>query len=531
MTACLRRESPFRESVRVAAALSLLCACASEPSNAPSPEPREEWIAGDATTSVADAPAAAPTRSGGAATSSGGGAYVADEPRSDRADAVDSMLRPPWRDPVKEKSYLIPAMDIVGFEFLLNQFDRRYVDHSVYASGTGSIRRNLHRGWIIDKDPFSENQFGHPYSGSIYHGFARSAGLSYWEALGYDFGGSALWEIAGETGPASLNDQINTTFAGSFLGEALFRTANLILGGDGKPGVGRQAAAALVSPSSAFNRYAWDDQFAGVYPSHDPATFYWLGVGVGRNTTITDLGVLTNARRDRVQAAFSLDYGLPGKRDYTYDRPFDYFHFEGSTTANANAFPENLSVRGLLYGTSYEPNRDCDGVWGLYGTYDYFSPEIFKASSTGLGVGTTVQCPLSQKFTLQGSIVAGGGFTAAGTTSHTQTDREYHYGFGPQGLVALRMIYDDRAMLDFTTNDYVLAGGAGSTGTSGTENVLRAQIALTIRVYDHHAVGIQFVEARRDPTFAGLPNPRQSVGELSIFYTFLGDSDFGVVRK
>ena len=36
------------------------------------------------------------------------------------------------------------------------------------------------------------NQLGHPYQGSMYHGFARSAGFNYWESAGYTFAGSAI---------------------------------------------------------------------------------------------------------------------------------------------------------------------------------------------------------------------------------------------------------------------------------------------------------------------------------------------------
>ena len=123
-------------------------------------------------------------------------------------------------DKQANKSYLIPAVEIVGFDFLLNQFNRRYSGISDYDSNLNTIRHNLHSSWVDDKDPFSINQLGHPYQGSIYHGFARSAGLNYWESLGYTLAGSAFWEIAGEKVPPSKNDMISTGFGGSFLGEA-----------------------------------------------------------------------------------------------------------------------------------------------------------------------------------------------------------------------------------------------------------------------------------------------------------------------
>ena len=70
----------------------------------------------------------------------------------------------------------------------------------------------------------------------MYHGFARSAGFNYWEALGNTFAGSALWEIAGEKTPPSRNDQIASGIGGTFLGEALFRMSNLLLErGEGVP--------------------------------------------------------------------------------------------------------------------------------------------------------------------------------------------------------------------------------------------------------------------------------------------------------
>ena len=57
-----------------------------------------------------------------------------------------------------------------------------------------------HRARLIFHNPFAVNPFMHPYQGSVYFGLARSTGLDYWESLGYTFGGSLLWEIAGETG-------------------------------------------------------------------------------------------------------------------------------------------------------------------------------------------------------------------------------------------------------------------------------------------------------------------------------------------
>jgi hypothetical protein len=43
----------------------------------------------------------------------------------------------------------------------------------------------IHGPWTLDNDPFSMNMIMHPYMGSFNYGFARSAGLNFWESFGY----------------------------------------------------------------------------------------------------------------------------------------------------------------------------------------------------------------------------------------------------------------------------------------------------------------------------------------------------------
>src|SRR5436190_9359303 len=96
-------------------------------------------------------------------------------------------------------SYQIPAYEIVGFDILLNRYNRYFGNGKRdYAVSFSSVRKNLSGGWGTDQDPFKTNQLGHPYQGSMYHGFARSAGLNYWQSFGYALAGSLAWEVAGE---------------------------------------------------------------------------------------------------------------------------------------------------------------------------------------------------------------------------------------------------------------------------------------------------------------------------------------------
>lgn len=428
------------------------------------------------------------------------------------------------------RSFLIPAVDILGFEILLNQYDRHFdAEADAYQSDASSIKRNLKHGWVIDDDPFATNQFLHPYAGSMYHGFARSAGLGYWESLAYDFGGSALWEIAGETVPPSLNDQITTTLGGSFLGEALFRMASFTLEGGGTdPGFARRTLALLVSPATGINRLAYGDRFDAVYQSHGPATFARAGIGVRRNEKLSEVSSLGDLQRDEVVADVVMDYGLPGKPGYEYDRPFDYFHFEVTAVSSTSALPEDVMIRGLLFGSRYEVDQALSGVWGLYGGYDYISPEVFSVSSTSLSVGTTGQWRIADAMVLQATCLAGIGWAAAGTIADASVDRTYHYGVSPQGLAALRLVFGETAALDLTGRNYYIDPW-GNGGRTDSETILRGKVALTARVYGRHCLGVQYIASSRDATFSNGTDTYQSIGALSVFYTIISDTGFGAV--
>jgi hypothetical protein len=434
------------------------------------------------------------------------------------------------------KSYLVPALEIGGFLLGLNLVDRYLVDHETYGSDGRSIWKNLTGPQVIDKDPFSVNQLGHPYQGSMYHGFARSAGLSYWESVPYALGGSFLWETAGETTPSSINDHVASGVGGTFVGEALFRLASLVLEGGGeKPGLWRELVAAALSPPTGFNRLVFGDRFDAVFPSRDPAIFARIRLGATLTTSTNNAGLTEDVRRQEGSLDLSLTYGLPGQPGYRYTRPFDYFHTELTVVPNANSLGnviENALVRGLLVGTTYEGGEELRGVWGLMGSYDYLSPQIFRVSTTAVSLGTVAQWWLSRGVALQWTALGGLGFGAAGTVSDKE-ERDYHYGLIPQTSLGLRTIFGDRVMLEAAARQYYVAGTGSSGGVTtthfGQEIILRAGVGVTVRVYGPHAIGLYYLRSSRDAEVAG-GDRHQHVETVSLAYNFLGHDRFGAVE-
>jgi hypothetical protein len=211
------------------------------------------------------------------------------------------------------KSYLIPVGEIIAFDVLVNLFNRYLTDSPDYSANFSSLKENLTGKWVYDIDPFSINQFGHPYQGSWYHGLARSAGHGYWTSAAYTILGSALWEVAGETTSPSINDQFTTGFGGSFLGEPLFRMASLLLesGDGGEPGFWRELGAAAISHPTGVNRLAFGDRFDGVFQSYNPAVYTRLALGVNINSSVSsNVNVNTDPEGEAVPQSYKTGEGI-----------------------------------------------------------------------------------------------------------------------------------------------------------------------------------------------------------------------------
>ena len=388
------------------------------------------------------------------------------------------------------KSYVLPAIEIVAMDAAVNLAGRLMLEPATYEVTPTSIRRNLRGPWVFDDDPFEINQFLHPYQGAMYHGIARSNGLGYWPSMAYTFTASALWEIAGETTPPSRNDQIASGVAGSFLGEPLFRISRLLLErADDGPGIWRTLGSVLASPPTGLNHMMVGNPEGSI--ETDAVPFSDIRVQIG-----------TSARRSHV--ALSMDHGYPGNGAYGHERPFDYFRIESRLS---NDGLEQLTTRGLVVGTDYGAGR-LSGLWGLYGTYDYFAPEDFQFSSTGVSVGTTLQTRIIESLVVQGSGLVGAGYAAS--QSGDTDRRDYRYGAAPQALANLRLIAGRRAALDLTAREYFVERNLVSVRDA----------SLAVRLYRRHGVGVTY-------QLAGLgANDRSAVG---VFYTFLGSGGFGAV--
>ena len=189
---------------------------------------------------------------------------------------------------------------------------------------------------------------------------------------------------------------------------------------------------------------------------------------------------------------------------------------------------KTFMIRGLLLGTDYGDGDAFQGIWGLYGGYDYIAPNIFRVSSTSVSLGTTFQSWVSQRVAVQGSLLGGLGFAAAGSTTAVG-QRDYHYGLAPQGLAALRLILGHRAMLDLTDR-YFDVTGSGGGDPQGREVINRLNMGFTLRIFGSHGIGIQYITSTRLAKYPDQPNSHQSTGTVALVYTLLSGHGFGAAN-
>ena len=305
--------------------------------------------------------------------------------------ARDTLAPSPHEAISGRRRYVLPAIEIVSFLTILNLYDRvayagvKYEGKDVFASTPASFWDHLRKQcWVQDKDPFNVNQIGHPYQGATMYGLARSSGYGFWTSLVHADIGSFLWEMGGERGPPSMNDLITTGHAGSLLGVALYRMADLVIKDDGRktPGRAREYGAMMLSPPGGLNRRLFADRFTARLPETAPAVSWQLRIGATADALARDVTSPRTILRGDATADFAMSYGLPGQPGYAYTRPLDYFDFQVSVLFNEKTPIENVMIRGLLLGRKTTDRPNSRGVWGLYGSYDYISPYLFRVSST-----------------------------------------------------------------------------------------------------------------------------------------------------
>jgi len=483
----------------------------------------------------ADSPAIADEAPPGFGPDAGGG-DAAEEPRASPPAApakADANPAPTATEAPRRHSWAIPIVETLTIDIAVWAVARatngqRDPDWSIKFPDF--ITRYPLRAWQFDLDDFDTNQFLHPYHFHFAFTAARSSGLHFWESALFPLLGSLAWELLLETQAPSVNDQITSTLGGSFVGEALFRLSDMVLlGGGDSPGVLRQIGAFLVSPMASFNRLVFG------YPNDierpiSSLVQFTAGAAVGAGTVN---GGPTKDTGFRGFGAVSVtQFGVNG---WHARRPFEHFDFSAGFGAGAGATVTGgqanaqwyLLVSGLLVPAPLGDGESSQGLWGLFGGYEYDEPSALRVSASTLGLGVTGQCDLGGHAVLQGTAV--GSWVILGVSESagaSTTLRAYKAGPSLEALLDGKLLVGDAAWLRLSARQYLLLNPVNNPGW---EEITRATASLLVRIWGPHSLVLEGELARRTGHYPGFPDDHQSIAFARFAYSFLSDPGLGYV--
>ena len=247
---------------------------------------------------------------------------------------------------------------------------------------------NMSNPWLWDNNKFLNNQFSHPYHGSLYFNAGRANGYNFWESMVFAGGGSLMWELYGEAWAPSPNDWWNTTLGGIALGEMLWRVSSLTLDNtsSGSERTWREIGATALNPVRGFSRLVNGETHGQRVnpqewrPSRIQAVF---DVGYRRTNHFGKTG----EELDQGFGELSLAYGdqvedLSGK-------PFSAFLLNVEVAPNQ---PEvgslaQLRARGNLAAHTLGRTNGHVHQLAAFLTYEYFNTPAFQFGGQGVHAG------------------------------------------------------------------------------------------------------------------------------------------------
>ena len=438
-------------------------------------------------------------------------------------------LRSPYSNPAfdtgvaepKHKAYVLALGEVVGIDLAIWGWD--YLTGAPFAQiNSQTISDNFRKGWIIDTDDFWANSLMHPVHGNLTYNAARSLGLNFYESFAFSFLGSYLWEQFLEIQPPSINDMVNTPFGGSLLGEALFRMSRLILDGSGySPGFLRQFFAFLINPVGGLNRVVFGNKYRGelLLPDSWMGEFRFGAVIAGSNH-IGGAGANNVSIGPWASIAARIVYNVPGTPGLVLEKPFDHFDFDASLALGGSAAAQpsaSLRIRGLVVGNTLSLGDEPGGLWGLFTSYDFIAPQVYRVQGFGAGPGVALAKRWGW-FEQHATFVAEFLPWAGGGTTQALGVRDYHYGPGVNAVVELRSHITDRWIVRLEGRQYWISGWY-SSGQS--ENISYPRTGTTVRIYGMHAVAAAFDWSYRQARYPFQPDITNRASLFSVFYSIL----------
>jgi hypothetical protein len=306
--------------------------------------------------------------------------------------------------------------------------------------------KNIGDGFFYDDNHFNNNQFAHPFHGSLYYSAARSNGYGYWASAPFAIAGSYMWECCGETHAPAINDWIATGIGGIAIGESLYRISGTILDNTatGMERTLREIGGFATNPLRGFNRLV-SGRASKVYENpKDAEDWRALSRSINLTTGVRVIGEGNSISEDtKVGAFFEMNFRFGSPFAKQRRKPFDVFTFNVEGVTGQESFMTRLTIRGNLYATDLKRSEKTQHVFSVYQNYDYWNNTAYEFGGQSFSAGIDSRWGLSSKLNLATQI--SGDFMLMGAVSSdfafvadlpdVENLRDYDYGVGGGGRI------------------------------------------------------------------------------------------------
>ena len=419
---------------------------------------------------------------------------------------------------------LVAAAEIVAVQ-LIPWSVNRFVRKADFAKITfESISRNIEQGFEWDPNSFSTNMFGHPYHGNLYYNAARNNGYDYWRSQAFAWGGSLLWELAGETWRPAINDWVMTSMGGIAIGEATYRASAIIRDNEahGFERVLREIAGGIVNPVGGFNRLVHGDAWrVGPNPSeHSPGLLgAWMNVG-GRFVGKGNLGT----EGDDIQGGYvevRLFNGNPFAGDY--EKPFDSFSLGLQLNFNDAQTIGRLQIEGTLTGKRLSDEASTTiHIGAVTQSFDYVNNSAYQFGGQSLGTKLLSLYSFSPTVSLRTNFEAAGLLLGAVNSEYTDVvvgtdERDYDFGPGALGRARAVLNVSGHDLVDLTYDFFYI-----HTLTETDSDHLVHDVAARLKLPLWRGLGLG-AEGRyfgRNSHYDAFPNVHRWVPQARLYLSY-----------
>jgi hypothetical protein len=378
-------------------------------------------------------------------------------PEAFRGDTTLPCLEFECAEPgTRKKRFFRSLGEVVIVNIIPNAFSR--LQDKEWSKWTlQSWADNIKYPWQWDNNAFLNNQFSHPYHGSLYFNAGRSNGYNFWQSVPWAFGGSLMWELFFEVWAPAPNDLLNTALGGIALGEMLYRVSSLTLDNEatGTERVFREIGATLLNPVRGFNRAVDGTMFKRSRTPDEwrPSTIF-ANVELGYRRFSTNEDITDPNALETGYVGASLVYGA-AISDVT-KAPFSHFRLNSLISFQPGEGARRLSeltVRGSLGGMVLGDPAALSRL-AAFMTYEYISNPIMEFGAQGFQGGWLHSTQPTSGPRLYFDAAAVFNPIAAVKSDYflSEEGRDYDYGIGLGGRGEMRAIWTGRAFVGAVAN-------------------------------------------------------------------------------